>query len=142
MARTSGPLDFEERRFGRGAGEDVSVGAYARRQFRRRVLVGAFGAALIVGAFALYQLLKPPGPADQSDRYPVRVRCVLCGHTAVVRVRFDQTFPMRCPECRESACQEMWQCRQCGHQFVPEQTGTIVCCPECGSQRVGSAASP
>ncbi len=142
MARTSRPLDFKEGRFGRGADKDVSVGAYARRQFRRRVLLGVFGAALIMGAFALYQLLKPPGQADQGERYPVRVRCVLCGHTAIVRVQYDQTFPMRCPECRELACQVMWQCRQCGHQFVPEQTGTILRCPECGSERVGSAATP
>ena len=126
----------------RGSAEEVSVGAYARRQFRRRLLVGVLGAALIVGALTLYNFLKPPGRTDQGDRYPVRVRCVSCGHTAIVRVQYDQTFPMRCPECGELACQVMWQCRQCGHQFVPEQTGTILRCPECGSERVGSAATP
>jgi len=142
MARADKPLSFDVRGVEHGSAEEVSVGAYARRQFRRRVLIGAFGAALIVGAFALYQFLKPPGQADQGERYPVRVRCVLCGHTAIVRVPYDQTFPMRCPECRELACQVMWQCRQCGHQFVAEQTGPVVRCPECGSERVGSAATP
>ena len=126
----------------RGSSEEVSVGAYARRQLRRRVLVGVFGGALIVGALTLYSFLKPPGLANQGNRYAVRTRCASCGHTATVRVRFDQTFPMRCPACKEPACQVMWQCRECGQQFVPEQTGPVSGCPQCGSERVGSAVTP
>jgi predicted Zn-ribbon and HTH transcriptional regulator len=142
VARTSRHLSFDVRGLARGSSEEVSVGAYARRQFRRRVFVGVFGGALIIGALTLYSLLKPPGQADQGDRYPVRVHCASCGHAASVQVRFDQTFPMRCPKCKEPACRVMWQCRQCGQRFVPEQTGPAVRCPECGSERVGSAATP
>jgi predicted Zn-ribbon and HTH transcriptional regulator len=142
MARTTRRLSFDTRGLERGSSEEVSIGAYARRQRRRRVLVGVFGGALIVGALTLYSLLKPPGHAAQGDRYAVRVRCAMCGHIATVRVRFDQTFPMQCPKCKAPACQAMWQCRQCGHQFVPEQPGLPVSCPECGSDQVGSAVAP
>lgn len=139
-------MGFDVRGPERGSAEEVAIGAYARRQFRRRVLLGVFGGVLIVGALTLYGFLsgflKPAGQAGQADRYAVRVRCASCGHTATVQVRFDQTFPMLCPACKEPACQALWQCRQCARQFVPEQTGPIVRCPECGSQRVGSAAAP
>lgn len=122
--------------------EEVSVGAYARRQLRRRILIGVFGVVLIGGALTVYQLLRPPGDERRADRYPVRVRCVSCGHVTTVQVRFGQTFPMKCPKCGEMACQLLWHCRDCGAEFVPEQVGTTVRCPECGSERVGSAATP
>ena len=142
VAKTNRHSSFDLRGRARGSSEEVSVGAYARRQLRRRVFVGVVGGALIIGALTLYSLLKPPGQADRDDRYPVRVHCASCDHAATVRVRFDQTFPMRCPECKQPASQVLWRCRQCGQQFVPEQTGLVVRCPECGSERVGSAAAP
>jgi predicted Zn-ribbon and HTH transcriptional regulator len=142
MVRANRPSSFDLRGVGHASAEEVSVGAYARRQFRRRVLLGVFGAALIIGAIMLYEVRRPPTLGEPGDRYPVRVRCASCGYTATLRVPFDQTFPMRCPKCGQVACQELWQCRECGHQFVPEQTGTILRCPECGSERVGSAATP
>lgn len=146
MARTSRPLGFDARGPEHGSSEEVAIGAYARRQFRRRILLGVFGGALIVGALTLYGFfygqLKSPGQVGQGDRYAVRVRCGSCGHTATVQVRFDQTFPMSCPKCKERACQALWQCRDCAHEFVPEQTGPVVGCPACGSLQVGSAATP
>jgi predicted Zn-ribbon and HTH transcriptional regulator len=142
MARANRPLSFDVRGLERGAAEEVSVGAYARRQLRRRVLLGVFGGVLIAGALTLYGFLRPPGRADRGDRYAVCVRCAACGHTEAMRVRFDQTFPVRCSKCKELACRVVWRCRECGHQFVPEQMGTALRCPKCGSERVGSAAAP
>jgi DNA-directed RNA polymerase subunit RPC12/RpoP len=142
MAKARRSLGFDVRGLEPGMAEEVTVGAYARREFRRRMLIGAFGGALIVGALTLYGFLKPPGQAHQGGRYAVRVRCASCGHTAAIRVRFEQSFPMRCPECGQTTCRVMWQCRDCGHAFVPEQAGPAAACPECGSVRVGSAAAP
>lgn len=104
--------------------------------------MGVFGVLLIAGAFALYRQLRPHGQADGAERYPVRVRCVSCGHTVTLQLRPAQTFPMKCPKCGETTCQELWKCLDCGAEFVPEQTGTRLRCPECKSERVGSAAAP
>ena len=142
MTKTDRPLSFDLRNPKRSTSEEVSVGAYAKRQSRRRLLLGIFGAVLTIGALTLYGFLKPPGQTTQDDKYAVSVRCAACNHTAIVNVRFDQTFPMRCPACKEQAAQVMWQCRQCEHLFVPEQRGTAVSCPNCGSENVGSAARP
>jgi predicted Zn-ribbon and HTH transcriptional regulator len=142
MARARNLLNFEASRLEPGAGEEVRVGAYARRQFRRRVLLGVFGALLITGAFVLYQLLNPRGNINDAERYPIRVRCVSCGYTTALRVRAAQTFPMECSACRKTTAQQLWKCRSCGALFVPQRTGMERRCPECNSQRVGSAAAP
>ena len=142
MGRLSGPPSFEPSRLRGSSRDEVQVGAYARRQRRRRVLIGAVGALLIAGALALYLQLRPPSGANRADRYPVRVRCVSCGHTATVQVPFGQTFPLECPACKEMTCRELWQCRDCGALFVPQQAGAVLRCPQCGGQRVGSAAVP
>ena len=142
MARPSRPLSFEPSRFRFGATDEVRVGAYARRQLQRRITIGVLGALLITGAFGLYTQLRLKSAAGDADRYSVRVRCVACGHNATVRVPFAQTFPMKCPACGEVMCRVVWQCRNCDTEFVPEQTGTVLRCPECGSEEVGSAATP
>jgi ribosomal protein S27E len=142
MARRRAPLRFDSSRLARGPREEIGIGAYARRQLRRRILIGVFGALLIAGAFLVYYELRPPRVAYDVDHYPVRVRCLSCGYTGTLQVRPTQTFPMKCPQCGETACQELWTCRDCGAQFVPDQAGTTVRCPECGSVRVGSAAVP
>jgi DNA-directed RNA polymerase subunit RPC12/RpoP len=142
MAKRAKPLSFDPSRFQLGSTEEVRVGAYARRQLQRRILLGVFGVLLIAGAVALYVQLRPPRGGEGTDRYPVCVRCASCGHTATVQVPFGHTFPMECPACGDRACQMVWECRDCGSRFVPQQTGTVVRCPECDSQRVGSAATP
>ena len=103
--------------------------------------MGLLGLLLIGGAVGLYYRLRPPGAAGGADEYPVQIRCLACGHTAIVYVPHAQVFPMKCPKCRELAAQPVWECRDCGRQFVPEQTGGVVHCPKCGSERVGSAIS-
>jgi DNA-directed RNA polymerase subunit RPC12/RpoP len=142
MAGSRNPLSFESFRGRFGAVEEINVGAYARRQLRRRVLIGLVGTVLIAGAFALYHQLRARSAESVSDHYPVQVRCISCGHTATLQVRFAQSFPIECPACGLMACRPLWQCRDCGAQFVPEQVGTVVRCPDCGGQRVGSAAAP
>ncbi|MFQ5807830.1 MAG: hypothetical protein ACE5I3_15395 [Phycisphaerae bacterium] len=142
MVKPRKPLRFEPSRLKRGSSEEVRVGAYARQQRRRRVLIGTFGALLIAGAFILYQQLLPWSETKTPNQRPIRVRCLSCGETATVHVRPAQTFPMRCSQCGEMTLLELWQCRDCGARFVPEQTGTLLRCPACNSQRVGSAAAP
>jgi predicted Zn-ribbon and HTH transcriptional regulator len=142
MAKRAQPLSFDPSRFQLGSTEEVRVGAYARRQLQRRILLGVFGVLLIAGAFVLYVQLRPHGEATDVERYPVRVRCASCGYSATVHVPFAQTFPMECPACREMACQVLWRCRDCGAEFVLEQTGPLVRCPACRSERIGSAAVP
>jgi DNA-directed RNA polymerase subunit RPC12/RpoP len=142
MARSRGPLGFDASNLDRGSREDVSIGAYARRQLRRRILLGVFGLLLMGGALVLYYELRPPRTASSDDHYAVRVRCLSCGHSMTTRVPHTQTFPMKCPSCRKPTCQPLWQCRDCDAEFVPEQTGGVVHCPQCGSERVGSATQP
>jgi predicted Zn-ribbon and HTH transcriptional regulator len=142
MARSHQPPGFEPSRLRRGSREEVQVGAYARRQRRRRILMGLFGALLIAGALALYYQLRPRAEAGAADRYPVCVRCSACGFTARLRVPFTQTFPMECPSCKEPACRVLWECRDCGARFVPQESGKEQRCPQCNSLRVGSAATP
>lgn len=142
MAGSRNPLSFEAHRGRFGAAEEIRVGAYARRQLRRRVLIGLVGTVLIAGAFALYYQLRARSAQRVGEHYPVQVRCVSCGHTVTLQVRFAQAFPIPCPACSLVACRPLWQCRECGAQFVPEQVATVVRCPDCGGQRVGSAAAP
>ena len=142
MTRPSNPLDFEPATRRRGSREEVQVGAYARQQRRRRILIGALGALLVAGALVLYCQLRPQSGTQRGDRYPVRVRCDSCGYTATVYVPFVQTFPMGCPACKQMACRQLWRCQECGAEFAPEQTGTMVRCPKCNSERVGSAVAP
>ena len=142
MGKRSAPLAFDSSRIGLDSDADVRVGAYARRQLRRRILLGLLGLVLIAGAVWLYCRLRPPRAAGAGGDYLVQVQCLSCGHTETLRVPPAQTFPMKCPRCKELACQPLWQCRDCGERFVPEQTGGVVHCPKCGSERVGSATQP
>ena len=142
MGRAPKALSFETSHPRLGSSEEVRVGAYARRQLRRRIAIGLFGTVLIAGAIALYYQLRPTSAGSSLAHYPVRVRCVSCGHTAVISVPLAQTFPIRCPACGEATCREVWRCRACQAEFVPEQTGIPLRCPQCNSDRVGSAAAP
>jgi len=141
MARSNKVPGLEPPRLRLGSREEVQVGAYARRQRRRRFLLGFFGALLIAGAFALYYQLRPGGAAQAGDGYLVCIRCSACGFTVKLRVPFTQTFPMECPSCGQPACRVVWECRDCGMQFVPDENATEKRCPRCNSRRVGSAAA-
>lgn len=118
------------------------MGAYAQRELRRRILIGSFGGLLIVGACGLYWRLRPPDAAAPAASYAARLRCLECGHEATAQVAPTDRFPLRCPRCGEKAWQELWRCRECGAEFVPDRAAGVQRCPRCRSVRVGSAAVP
>lgn len=142
MAKEDARPGFLQSRFKLGSRDEVRVGAYARRQRRKMILIGALGVGLIAAAFGLYTQLRPRADADNPEQYPVTLRCDACGHTFETAAKFRQTFPVKCEKCGETACRPLWRCRDCNALFVPDRTGTTVVCPECGSLAVGSAATP
>lgn len=141
MTRRRRPIDLEAYRRGLDSTGEVRVGAYARRQRRRRALLALFGAALIVGAVGLYWALCPKAE-ETEETYPVKVECISCDYSGTLEVPFGQTFPLTCPVCGEKGCKELWKCRACAHQFLPEPSTGEKQCPACGSQSVGTAAVP
>jgi hypothetical protein len=137
-------LDLTDYRSVIGTAGDVWVGAYARREQRKRILVALLGVALIIGAVALYWLLRPAGGSLGGGRSPIRVRCTApgCGYEGVLHVSSRERFPLVCPMCKARSCRELWQCRNpdCGALFLPDAAKTQPRCPVCGSATVGSSA--
>ncbi len=126
-----------------GQGETL-WGAFARVQRRKRIATGLAGAALIGGAIWLYLALRPPDvPGVQP--VDVLVRCINkdCGYEGVVRLRpGGPAFPMTCPKCGQKSCERVWECRACGHRFVPKAIQAPLRCPECDSVEVGVVEQP
>ena len=126
--------------FGRG---DVEIGAIARRRRLRNIIAAVFGVVSIGVAFWLYSSLAPSDDDDTpvGGEYRVKVRCIAkdCGYEGTMTVTPDEQFPLTCPKCEQRGCWELWKCRKCGREFLPERTGGKVRCPNCGSERVGSA---
>jgi hypothetical protein len=123
---------------------ELHIGAYARRARRRRMGLALVGLGLIAGAGAIYWAIRPPREAQELASYKVRVRCTTCGRESVESVATSQSFPLVCPNCRERACKQVWRCKKCGLQFVPERLGGATVCPnpQCRSTQVGSDAAP
>lgn len=121
------------------SGDEIAVGAYARRVRRRRVLIGAIGATLIVGAVGVYLALVPRSELPPTETYPVKVRCTACAFVGEVRVPHKQTFPMFCPKCGQKGCRQLWRCYSCGREFPGEAGAEPLRCPNCGKSSVGSA---
>ena len=97
---------------------DVSLGAYARAERRRRILIGIGGTTLIAGALGLYFAVRPRDSHPAAGTVPVVVQCVAddCGYSGVVRIRLGAAvFPVECPRCKRFSCQKVWECRDCGH---------------------------
>jgi predicted RNA-binding Zn-ribbon protein involved in translation (DUF1610 family) len=147
MSRRRTSISIEAYQRGLESTGEVRIGAYARRQRRRRVLVALLGVLLIAGAVGLYMGLHywmpHPGTGAAAGTYPVKVRCVSCGYSATLDVPYEGiTFPLTCPRCGERACKQLWKCRACGEEFLPEEGSAEKRCPACGSLEVGSAAIP
>jgi DNA-directed RNA polymerase subunit RPC12/RpoP len=124
---------------------DIAIGARARAERRRRILIAIAGLGLIGGALGAHVLLRPREPANAQRGTPVLVRCVdpNCGYEGVVPVQQGQArYPVMCPRCGQHSCQKVWECRDCGHRFVPVGAPDELQCPECGSRRVGTALTP
>ena len=127
---------------------DFAIGAYARAQQRRRILVALGGLVLIVAAGSLYYLLRPRNPRGEAPTVSVFARCVTedCGWEGVQRVTpAEARTPLKCPKCGHRSCRQVWQCQNCGNSFVPApvrpgQSG--VACPLCKSKLVGTMEAP
>jgi hypothetical protein len=132
-------LDLTDRGLLGGAG-DIMIGAYARQQRRRRLLIAVVGLILISGAVGIYALLDLPDDTAAANERVIAVRCVKCGHTGTVPVEVGNVaFPRKCPACGAVACQKLWECRDCGTQFLNIGGNGVIRCPDCGSGNVGSA---
>jgi predicted RNA-binding Zn-ribbon protein involved in translation (DUF1610 family) len=139
MMREQKPLYFDPSRVDLDSTEELTIGAFARRQWQRQIAIGLVGVLLIAASLFIYVMLRPAPKPNSDTTYPVRRQCVSCGYQDTLRVAYDQTFPMKCPKCGEMAVQALWQCQGCQKTFVPEQRGSRVVCPFCGSDHVGSA---
>lgn len=134
------PIELRTAPFGQTRDGELLVGAFARRQFRRRVLLGAGGTALIAVAVALFLTLSEYDGGD-GVRHDSIVRCLQCRAESRVRVRLGDSYPLRCPACRALAALELWHCYDCGLDFVPPQSNDPVACPRCQSESLGSTAA-
>lgn len=139
MIRRRRTLDLTDYRSVLATTGDLEVGAYARRQQRRRILIALGGLGLIAAAYWLFAQLSVIDPGIGQDRYEVKVRCVSCSYAGRVEVPLDQTFPTICPECGQRALRRVWECRECRTEFLPKPGAPRVRCPSCGSEKVGSA---
>ena len=119
---------------------DVALSAHARQQIRRRVYVGAAGVALIGLGVWLFFALQPPTGGGPRVAYPAVVHCMACGQREVARLSTPKArFPLKCSRCGETAAYKVWECRNCGTQFVPKGEAAEIACPKCRANRVGTA---
>jgi len=119
---------------------DVSVGAFARRHWFRRVLLGGLGVLLLAGAAWTWYSLQPHDEGvGLGGRYTVALQCSLCAHRGEAAVGHDQKFPLKCPACGKRTWWPLWRCQVCGEEFLVRPGVSEVCCPECGSVSVGTA---
>jgi len=124
-----------------GKGE-IAIGARARAERRKRIIIGAVGLCLIGGAVGAHLLLRPRERITTGRSVAVMVQCMdpQCGYQGTVEVSLrGARFPVKCPRCGQQSCQKLWECRDCGHRFVPLGGAAEVQCRECGSRRVGTA---
>lgn len=118
---------------------DITIGAYARRTRRRRMLIGLLGVVLILGAFGVYLLVVNM----QSTPAPVvtlTLRCKQCGTEMTLEDNPQRSYPTACQACEAQAVWPIWQCRYCEHKFLPVgsgESGAEVRCPMCDSTDVG-----
>jgi len=131
------PLKIDPATLGGQEAREVQIGAYARRQRRKRLAIGLAGVALIAAGWWLYLELRPK-PAGVRTATTVVVRCTSCAWEGRLTVPADQRFPMDCPQCGQRACEVLWRCRDCGERFVPPRGADPLRCPRCESLRVGA----
>ncbi|MFO0837060.1 MAG: hypothetical protein U1D55_00915 [Phycisphaerae bacterium] len=122
------------------AEREVSIGAYARRMWRRRLAVGALGLGLIGSAAWLYAALTSADPKVPPGTRVAIVRCDSCGADERITRPIAEAGPAICPHCGKHTARELWRCRSCGADFVPNDGSRLVACPKCRSTAVGTAA--
>lgn len=133
------PTDLRSYRSGLYRDGELLVGAYARAQRRRQILIALAGLALIGGAVWLYLALHTPTEAVGTGVPLVQVQCIVpgCAQRTTLRLSGKEVFPVRCPKCGQNSCQPLWECRDCGEQFLARGRQAELVCPRCRSRRVG-----
>ncbi len=137
MLRRRKPLTIDDYRTVLRTPGEIRLGGYARHEARRRIFLTVVGLLLIGGAAALYLALLPSGGAG-PQAVPVPIECVACRYRGNVNAPATAVYPVSCPKCRARSCYKLWQCRDCGHVFLP-RAGQLLTCPSCRSTRVGTA---
>lgn len=120
--------------------EEIAIGVLARRDRMRRIWISALGLGLLTGALLLYSFMQPPPATASPTTALTRVRCVKCEEVRDLRLALDQVLPLECAKCREHSCHELWACRDCRTEFLPNPLTEVQSCPRCASTRVGTAA--
>jgi hypothetical protein len=134
------PIDFDSAGGILDENGEIRVGAYARRQIRRRWMFGAFGVCLIALAVGLYWGLG--ADRDGSAHRPiVALRCGACAHDESRALPPDQNYPLACAQCGQLAVRPLWICRKCEERFLPSPQFDPIRCPRCSSDQVGAVAS-
>lgn len=136
------PFDLTDTRAAIESTGEYGVGAFARKQRRKQIMVLSAGLALIIGAYVIYRMLSVAEPVQKTSGVPVFVRCINenCAFEGQIYADLDQANEYLCPECKQRACRKLWLCKQCDARFVRQNEGAEIRCPECGSYKVGTAA--
>jgi len=144
MPRRRTALDLTDYRTVIDTSGEVAVGAYARAQRRRRMVVAGVGLLLTIGAVVVYRSLQPADGSDHGQPFGVRVRCTACGYEGEQRITSSKVLPLACPSCKARTCWPLWVCRKCRTTFLPDLGQDKPTCPNpiCHSSEVGSAWAP
>lgn len=118
---------------------EIAIGAYARQQRRRQIILGVFGLVLVGVAAWFVLTVRATHEAEAPGRYLVAAECNRCSWQGEVRTSLDDTWPQRCPKCGETTVQKRWICHQCQTLFLPRPASGLVACPKCGGTNVGAA---
>jgi hypothetical protein len=119
---------------------EIRVGAFARRQVRRRWMFGAFGVCLIAAAGGLYWGLGLDRE-DAAHRPVTALACAGCAYEESRALAPNQHFPLVCPKCGQSSLRPLWSCRSCEERFLPPPQSEAIRCPRCNSDQVGAVRS-
>lgn len=139
ISRRRNPHDYRALLDSRG---DITIGAYARQERRRRIAGILAGLALLGGALWVYFKLQPDPAPGVDDTIHIAVECANpdCGYRGVLETKsHDIEFPQDCPKCGAHSLHKLWVCRNCGHYFRVKPGATDIVCPNCGSPAVGTA---
>lgn len=121
---------------------DVHIGARAVAYRQRRIWIGIGGLLMMALAGAIYLFVSQPAAPAAELRKTITVRCLACEAEQVLPADPRQAFPVKCSACGKHAAWPLWQCREDGTVFLPEDPAQTVRCPACGSTRVGYVQAP
>lgn len=101
--------------------------AFGGRISQRMLLQGAMIAAFVLVA-VVFLLLRFSGPGEYAT-----VECASCH--AVGGAPVDSEWPLKCPECGDTAVYPQAICAECGTRFPVKGLGYGTMCPKCKSSK-------